>query len=202
MFETWLRRAVVAVVIVVLSFGMGGTASAKGLPDLITIDGAEVITPLRVISDGTRRGIYEGLFLAQQEVVGPVEATNLFLLTSWYEVDGEDEAFSQIIYSPGEDGGPGLVYRLGIVGGSAGEDGRWYRAEEAGAAAFMATFGHAGVDLARRSRGRIEERPSAPVWDAPAIGPVGPVWGATFLVLIVLAGAGGWWIGRRSRRAS
>ncbi|NIP95101.1 MAG: hypothetical protein GWO24_17290, partial [Akkermansiaceae bacterium] len=70
-----------------------GTASAKGLPDLITIDGAEVITPLRVISDGTRRGIYEGLFLAQQEVVGPVEATNLFLLTSWYEVDGEDEAF-------------------------------------------------------------------------------------------------------------
>lgn len=178
----------------------GRSAAAKGPTPRITIEGAEFMTAIEVESAEDRETFYADLFHLSSgaQVAAPGPVGPLYLITGWYRADdGEWHAYDRVVYAPGEEGAVGYVYRLGMVNGSAWEDGRWFHAGGAGAAAFRRILNdhHVNLTQAVRTSWSPTESHSAPTGAANVPGLLAPRWAVAAVSLLTLMLAV-WAVGR------
>jgi hypothetical protein len=124
------------------------TASAKGLPDKITIDGPDLKQTIEIEDKGLIASIgLDNFDISNNTASAPSEIHSIYVITRYY-VDGKNYVpFDQLLYVPNFSNDRGSIYYVGITNGYGPYDGNWYKLTEEGESELLTTLLSHGVDF-------------------------------------------------------
>ncbi|HJS29029.1 MAG TPA: hypothetical protein VJ768_05380 [Anaerolineales bacterium] len=126
-----------------------GVAFAKGPPAKVVIEGPGLETPIEISEALPLMAFSLFQFEDVERPIDPPADSGVGYTITRYILDGEKlTPWDRLVYYPGAEGKPGVVYLEGMLSGSSEYDGMWYGVSSDGDAAMRSILSGAGISLA------------------------------------------------------
>jgi hypothetical protein len=134
------------VLVVVLLFAIVGPVGAKGAVDKVTLVGPHWYGEVEITDPDLLEYLSLGEFADfERELERPPLVSVGYLMTRYFEYEGEMQPLDRVMYFPGAEPGEGVVYYIEMNDANGPYDGSWFRVRPESEEALLAWLSKEGI---------------------------------------------------------